>query len=229
MKYGIDIQDEIEKLIRFYPVLGELPARLQHSFLASSYLVQADAGKILFDVDATIQSFILLTEGSIRVVRAGKERELLLYRVQPGGCCVISICHLLEDTSYRARAEVESAIRGVALPQPLFKEMVEQAPAFNFFIYHAFAERFTHVLKLMEAVTSTRLDERLAGLLVSRGTLIQTTHTQLADELGSVREVVSRILEGFEAKGLIKLERGQIHILDPEGLKDVSKIRDTSH
>lgn len=128
------IQDEIEKLTRLYPVLQQLPASLQHAFAEGSYPVQADPDAILFDVDATIQSFLLLTQGSIRVIWPGQERELLLYRVQPGNCCVISICHLLGNTRYRARAQVESAIRGVALPQPLFQSMVEQSPAFSLFI-----------------------------------------------------------------------------------------------
>src|SRR5512141_685382 len=179
------IQAEIEKLTRFYPVLGELPSGLQHAFVESSYPIQASIGRILFDVDATIQSFIMLTQGSIRVIRPGIERELLLYRVQPGGCCVISVCHLLGDTRYRARAQVESDITGVALPQPLFCQMVEQSPYFSYFIFHAFAERLTELFELLEANTFLKLDERLAGLLVSRGTLIKTTHSQLADELGS--------------------------------------------
>ena len=204
------MQNEIEKLSLFYPVLGMLPSSLQRALLDSSYPVQTAAGKVLFDVDETIQSFILLTQGSIRVIWPEGDRELLLYRVQPGGGCVISICHLLGDTRYCARAEVESAIRGVALPQPLFREMVEQSPSFSYFILHAFSDRFTQLLELVERVTSMRLDQRLAGLLVSRGTLIHATHFQLADELGSVREVISRILKDFEAKGLIKLERGQI-------------------
>lgn len=89
---------------------------------------------------------------------------------------------------------MESDITGVALPQPLFCKMWEQAPYFSYFIFHAFADRLTELFELLEANTFMRLDERLAGLLISRGTLIKTTHSQLADELGSVREVISRIL-----------------------------------
>lgn len=219
------IQAEIEKLTKFYPVLGGLPSALQCAFVESSYPVQASTGRILFDVDATIQSFMMLTQGSICVIRPGLERELLLYRVQPGGCCVISACHLLSDTHYRARAQVESDIAGVALPQPLFRQMVEQSPYFSYFIFHAFADRLTELFELLEANIFMRLDERLAGLLVSRGTLIKTTHSQLADELGSVREVISRILEDFEIKGLVKLDRSLVQILDQEALKKIARIR----
>lgn len=218
------IRAEIEKLTMLYPVLGELPAGLQYAFLDSSYPVQISTGGILFDVDTTIQTFIMLTQGSIRVVRAGIERELLLYRVQPGGCCVISVCHLLGDTRYRARAQVESDITGVALPQLLFRQMVEQSPYFSNFIFHTFADRLVELFELLEANTFMRLDERLAGLLLSRGTLIKTTHSQLADELGSVREVISRILKNFEIMGLVKLDRNQVQILNQEALKKIARL-----
>ena len=218
------IQAEIEKLTRFYPVLGELPSGLQHAFLESSYPVQASAGRIQFDVDTTIQSFIMLTQGSISVIWPGIERELLLYRVQPGGCCVISVCHLLDDTRCRARGQVETGITGVALPQSLFRQMVEQSPLFSYFIFHTFADRLTELFELLEANIFMRLDARLAGLLVSRGTLIKTTHSQLADELGSVREVISRILKNFENMGLVKLDRNQVQIVDQEALKKIARL-----
>ncbi len=225
----MSIQDEIEKLKQFYSVLQELPPSLQHSFMDSCYPIQAPAGEVLFDVDATIPSFILLTQGTIRVILPDVDRELVLYRLQPGGGCAISISHMLGDTRLRARAVVESAIRGVALPPQLFRAMVEQSPSFGYFIMRAFSDRFLQLLELIGRVTSMRLDQRLARLLVLRGPVIYTTHFQLADELGSVREVVSRILEDFEAKGLIKVERGQIEVLDRETLHQISQIRDSGH
>lgn len=220
----MQIQAELEKLTRFYPVLGDLPAGLQHSFLQSSYPVQAGAGRVLFDVEQTIQSFILLTQGSISVIWPGKERELLLYRVQPGGCCVISVCHLLDDTRCRARGQVEAGITGVALPQLLFRQMVEQSPLFCHFIFHTFAGRLTEVFELLEANLFLRLDARLAGLLVARGPQIGTTHSQLAGELGSAREVISRILKDFEIKGLVKLDRNLIQVLDESTLKKIARV-----
>ena len=221
----MNIQNEIESLHQLYPVLGELPPRLARLLLESSYPVQAAAGEVLFDVNATIQSFILLTQGTIRVIHPGRDRELLLYRVRPGGGCAISIFHLLGDTRYRARAQAESAIQGAALPQPLFRELVDQSPAFNDFILHVLSERFTELLELLERVSFWRLDERLARLLVTRGAQVHATHSQLADELGTEREVISRILKDFEGRGLIELERGQIQVLDPETLQQISQFR----
>ena len=170
------IENEIKKLTQFYPVLGELPASVQYNLMVSGKPVSAVTGEILFDVGVAIQTFMLLYEGSIRIIGTSRERELVLYRVQPGESCVISICHLLGDTRYRARAEVEAPIRGVALPQPLFWDMVEQSPAFSYFIMQSFSDRFTQLLGLVERVTSMQLDQRLARLLISRGTPIYATH-----------------------------------------------------
>ncbi len=219
----------ITKLIEFYPVLGELPAGLQHNLLDASYPVRAEAGKILFDTGETVPSFLLLTEGSIRVTRPAKDRELILYRVRPGECCILTISHLLGYTHYQVRAQVETDVSGVVLPQALFKQLVDQSPVFSAFLFRSFADRLVELLELLEALTSLRLDQRLAGLILSKGDVIKTTHSQLADELGSVREVISRILKDFEEKGLIQLERGQIRILDKEALRNIAHIGDPGH
>lgn len=214
-------QDDIEKLVQFYPVLQELPPNLRHRFADSSYPIQAASGAVLFDVDVTIPSFILLTQGTIRVIQPSIERELVLYRVRPGGSCAISISHMLGDTRYRARAVVETPICGIALPQPLFQAMIEQSPSFCYFVLHGFSDRFLQLLDLLGRITSMHLDQRLAQLLASRGVVIQTTHIQLADELGTVREVISRILKDFESKGLIKVKRGMIEVEDQEALQQM--------
>lgn len=228
-KYRMLIQEEFEKLAQAYPVLQELPPGLQHRFADLCYPIEADAGKVLFDIDVTIQSFTLLTQGTIRVIQPAIERELVLYRVQPGGCCAISISHLLGDTRYRARAVVESPIQGVALPRPLFQAMIEQSPSFYYFILHGFSDRFIQLLDLIGRITSMRLDQRLARVLASRGPIIQMTHIQLADELGSVREVISRILKDFEGKGLIKVERGKIEVVNQEALLQMCQMCDSDH
>lgn len=223
------IQDDLAKLIQFYPVLGELPASLQYAFEQGCYPVHAQAGEILFDADSPGTSFLLLTEGSIRLLYPGIDRELLLYRLQPGECCILTVSHLLSETWYPVQAQVESAISAVAIPQPLFRQMVEQSPLFSAFLFHSFASRLTGLLDLLGAVATMRLDQRLAGLLLSKGTIIKTTHSQLADELGSVREVISRILKDFEDRELIELARGQIYILDKESLENLHHFGDSSH
>ncbi len=222
-------QEEFDNFLCVYPVLRGLPASLQRAVLNSGQRVQANSGEVLIDFDTVIQSFLLLTQGSIRIMLPGKERDLLLYRMQPGICCVFSICHLMGDIQYRARAEVETPIQGITLPGWLFEQLMDQWAPFRDFIFRTFSERFNRLIELMESVTSMRLDARLAELLVSRGPSIQATHSSLANELGSVREVISRILKDFETKGMIKLGRGHIQVVNSEMLENLYLIGDSSH
>ena len=213
---------ELEALLKLYPILQELPPRLQHSFYDSGYTVHLKTGEALFDSFHPIRFFFFLISGSIRVIYLGQEREILLYRVQPGETCILSICHLLAGIPYQARASTEQPVTGLAIPKSLFTRFVEDSPLFSLYLFRSFSERVLDLLDLLEAVSFSRLDQRLAGLLLSKGIIIHSTHSQLADELGSVREVISRILKEFEHKGLVKLERGKIKILNRPALEKIS-------
>jgi len=81
-----------------------------------------------------------------------------------------------------------------------------------------YGERLSEVMELIDEVAFRRLDQRLAQLLVQRGPVIEATQQRLADELGSVREIVSRLLRGFESRGWVKLERERVTLLDPRAL-----------
>jgi CRP/FNR family transcriptional regulator len=168
----------------------------------------------LFDFSALDQSYVMLTSGTIRVTRQGKGREIVLYHVHPGEFCILTVCNILSETLYQTVSTAETETRGVAIPAMLFKHMIEQSPTFFMFIMRSFSNRLSELPGLIDGITFMQLDERLAGLLLSKGCVVKTTHSQLADELGSVREVISRILKDFEIKGLVKLDRNQVQILD---------------
>ena len=106
----------------------------------------------------------------------------------------------------------------VVLPSPLFERLLADSTVFRDFVFHLFADRIAELMQLVEEIAFQRLDQRLARLLLARGKDIQTTHQALADELGSVREIVSRLLKGFAAEGLVSLGREHIAILDRAGL-----------
>ena len=97
-----------------------------------------------------------------------------------------------------------------------------ESPAFRTYVFALFADRMTDLMQLVEAVAFQRLDQRLAALLLGKGRLVHTTHQQLADELGSVREIVTRLLRRFADQGLVALSREQVEILDPAGLRAVA-------
>ena len=213
---------ELARLLTLYPVLHELPATLQHAFVDFAYPVHLPAGEVVFEAGRFVPSFFFLTSGSLRVSHLGNEREILLYRVQPGEVCILSVCHLLADVQYEAIAATEQAVAGVILPGTLFTRLVASSPLFCSYLFAAFSARLVDLLALLNAISFSRLDQRLARLLLSRGDTIRSTHSQLADELGTVREVISRILKAFEREDLVALERNKIRIVNRVALERIA-------
>jgi CRP/FNR family transcriptional regulator len=209
-------------LFELYPVLQELPAGLRTRLAAALEPMTVPAGTVLFDEHQPCQGFPFLLAGSIRVVKlAANGRELPLYKVLPGESCIITSSCLLGHADYNARGVTESDTTLVLLPRTLFDEMLRET-SFRDFVFDLFAERIAELMQLVEEVAFRKLDQRLANLLLGKGRQLHTTHQHLADELGSVREMVSRLLKGFADQGLVRLGREQIEILDPVGLRRIA-------
>ncbi|MDD5249683.1 MAG: Crp/Fnr family transcriptional regulator [Rhodocyclaceae bacterium] len=209
-------------LMALYPVLDALPASLRAKVVEQAQLMTVPAGTVLFDERQPCQGFPFILDGGIRVLKpAANGRELPLYRVLPGESCIITSSCLLGHADYNARGVTESETTLVLLPRALFDNLLAQ-PAFRDFVFHLFSERIADLMQLIEEVAFQKLDQRLAGLLLGKGKLLHATHQQLADELGSVREMVSRLLKGFAEQGLVRLGREQVEILDPAGLRRIA-------
>lgn len=209
-------------LFELYPVLQELPAGLRNRLAAAIQPMTVPAGTVLFDEHQPCQGFPFVLAGGIRVVKlAANGRELPLYKVLPGESCIITSSCLLGHADYNARGVTESITTLVLLPRALFDEMLRET-SFRGFVFDLFAERIAELMQLVEEVAFRKLDQRLANLLLGKGRQLHTTHQHLADELGSVREMVSRLLKGFADQGLVRLGREQIEILDPAGLRRIA-------
>lgn len=215
-----------QKLANLYPALASLPAGKLAALLPPGAIMQLPAGTQVFAEHQPCQGFPLVLEGSIKVIKlAANGRELMLYRVMPGGSCIISSSCLLGHSDYNARGIAETQLTLLALPVSTFTTlMVEHAP-FRDFVFHLFADRIGELMQLVEEVAFARLDQRLAKLLLARHeSTLNVTHQQLADELGSVREIVSRLLKGFAAQGLVTLGREQLTVVDREGLQKLAAV-----
>jgi len=213
-----------QDLSELYPVLTLLPAALAERMLGQAQTITVPGGTVVFDEHQVCQGFPFVISGDIRVVKsAANGRELPLYRVMPGESCIITSSCLLGHTDYNARGIAEGETTLVMMPRPLFDELLGE-PAFRDFIFHLFSERIADLMQLIEEVAFRKLDQRLAGLLLGKGRLVHATHQQLADELASVREIISRLLKGFAEQGLVRLSREQVEILDPAGLRRIAEI-----
>ncbi len=206
-----------------YPVLTELPQNLRNEIAESAQSVTVPSGAVLFDERQPCQGFPFILTGAIRVAKVSATgRELPLYRVTPGETCIITSSCLLGNVPYNARGTTESETVLVLLPQGLFVKLLAQLP-FRNYIFNLFAERMADLMRLVEEVAFRKLDQRLAAVLLGKGRTVHATHQQLADELGSVREMVSRLLKGFSEQGLVALGREQIEIRDAAGLRRIAE------
>ena len=211
-----------DRLANCYPMIAALPDAARARLRAAARWIRVPAGTLLFDDHQACEGFPFVVEGSVRVLKSAPNgRELPLYRVAPGETCVISSSCLLGHEDYNARGVTEADTLLLMLPKPVFDELLAE-PAFRGFVFHLFAERIADLMQIIEEVAFHKLDQRLATVLLGKGRVLHTTHQHLADELGSVREIVSRLLKGFAAQGLVRLSREQIEILDPAGLRRVA-------
>jgi len=209
----------VDQLRERFPALGGLsPARLER-LVADGQLLQVPAGAILFDAKQPCRGFPLVLEGAVRVViNAPSGREILLYRVDPGQGCIMSGGCLLGHSDYAARGIAEEDVTLLSIPPAPFQALLLEHEPFRRFVFGMYGERLAEVMTLVEEVAFRRLDERLAQLLIRRGPVVEATHQALADELGSVREIVSRLLRSFEQRGWVKLERERVSVGDPKAL-----------
>jgi CRP/FNR family transcriptional regulator len=213
-----------QELAALYPVLGKLPAALLQRIVGAMQTMTVPGATAVFDEHQPCRGFPFVLEGAIRVVKlSAGGRELPLYRVSAGESCIISSSCLLGHADYNARGISEGSTTLALLPRPLFDEMLAVAP-FREFVFLLFSERMAELMQLVEEVAFRKLDQRLAALLLGKGRVVHATHQQLADELGSVREMVSRLLKGFAEQGLVKLGREQVEVLDASGLRTLASV-----
>lgn len=212
---------EIERLQRLFPPLADLPPPLAAELDHRLQWVQVPAGTLLFDTGAPCQTLPLVLEGSIRVSKRSEGgREIGLYRVLPGEICIVTLSCLLGGDDYPATGVAVEPLHLATLPRPTFLHLMEAHAPFRHMLFHLYGERIASLMQLVEEVAFHRLDERLAAWLVERGPHIALSHQAIAQELGSVREIVSRLLKQFEEHGWVRLERGHVEVLDPVALLD---------
>ncbi|OGS92635.1 MAG: transcriptional regulator [Gallionellales bacterium GWA2_60_18] len=214
-----------QKLLQLYPMLRELPDTEVGELLKNATVMRPPTGATLFDENQPCRGFPLLLSGSIRVIKAAPSgRELQLYRVKPGESCILTSGCLLGHTRYQARGLAEAELEMVFLPANAFYELLGKHEAFRNYVFNLFSERLTDLMQLVSAVAFQKLDQRLAKLLIGKSSPIRATHQALADELGSAREMVSRLLKGFAEHGWVELGREQIEVVDPAALKEFAEL-----
>ena len=212
------------QLLSLYPVLTKIPPAELEAALENSYVKSVSAGTLLWDETYRVQHFPFVLKGRARIVKlAASGRELHLYSVKPGGSCVIATSSLVGGTRSDARAIADLDLQMIILPISAFKVLIEESAVFRDYVFADLSDHMTQLTQLVSAIAFQNLDQRLAASLVAKANPIQITHQALADELGSVRENISRLLKNFADRGWIALQRGQISVLNALELTEFSK------
>ena len=149
-------------------------------------------------------------------------RQLEMYRLTPGEICLVSSASLFSGETLSAHAEMQADGALWLIRPALFEQWIQNAPEFRRFVLGQFATRMADLTALIDALAFHRLDQRLAQALLGQGPRLQSTHQQLADRLGTAREIVTRLLKRFEAAGWVALSREKIDILQPTELRRVA-------
>lgn len=206
-----------------YPALAQIPPAERDAVLATQARhADVPAGARLFDEGAPCQGFPLVLRGAVRVARgAANGRSLELYRVTPGELCVVSTSCLFGQQALTAHGETTEPTELVLLSPAGFERWSAHEP-FRRFVFRIFADRLADLMALAEAVAFQRLDQRLATALLGHGATLRLTHQALADELGTAREIVTRLLKRFEQRGWVALGRERIELRDAAALRAVA-------
>lgn len=217
--------DTRARILQRYPALKGVEAAKLEALLTMAKVMRIPAETVMFDENQPCQGFPLLLSGSLRVIKSSSNgRELQLYRVMTGESCIMTSSCLLGNSRYHARGIVEEDVEIVLLPSATFHTLLAEQEAFRHYVFHLFTERLTDLMELVTAVAFQKLDQRLAALLISKTNPIHTTHQALADELGSAREMVSRLLKSFAEQGWVQLGRENITLTNLDSIKKFSRL-----
>lgn len=190
------------------------------SRLAAARAVALPRGQRVFRPGQSCAAFLVVSAGTVKVSTVtGAGRELLLYRVGPGETCVLTTACLLAGSDYDAEGVAETDVRALAVPKPLFEELLSVSPGFRRFVFSSYGVRLRDLIGLVQEVSQRQLDRRLARFLAERAAApLALSHQEIAAELGTAREVVSRLLKQFAGEGLVEIERRHIVVSAPERL-----------
>jgi CRP/FNR family transcriptional regulator len=209
-------------LLERFPFLAGLEAPRLEPLLALKP-VRVPKGTVLFRPGQPCRGFPLLLEGTVRVSQTSPGgREIVLYQVEPGQGCLLSGGCLLGHSDYAASGVAETDVALLNIPPALFQQLLLEHEPFRRFVFGMYGERLAQVMQLVEEVAFRRLDARLARLLVQRGPVVAATQQKLAEELGSVREIVSRLLRQFEERGWVELGRERVTVRDTRALAELA-------
>lgn len=214
---------QFERIVQSMPFLKNADPEFVKEFQRSAFLAQIPAKHDVFLEGDRVEATALLISGVVRVYKIGETgREITLYRFGNGSSCILTANAILSQNTFPAIATVEQDAEAVMIPANVFRNWVKRYDLWRDFVFDLLSQRLSTVMAVVDEVVFHRMDRRVANFLLKRGreeNPIHVTHQEIASDLGSSREVISRLLEDFISDGSIRSGRGIVEILDFEALE----------
>ena len=208
----------MEQLLKkHFPILSELD--LRNKLLENAKLAKFNKGDVLLKKGQYIKLLPLVLNGAVKVVREDEEgREILIYYIKPGESCALSFSAYMHNKQSDIKAVCDEETQLILVPSRLVKDWLRLYPSWQQFALQLYDIRFAELLHTVEDIAFKKMDERLVDYLKEKLTLqnketLHITHQQIAQDLATSREVITRLLKQLAQKGMIELARNEIKII----------------
>lgn len=219
----IDNKLQQQRLFERFPMLASSSPEFQAKLFSAATFMRIPLGHTIATETDECQQLALVLSGKVRVYKVAESgREITLYRILAGNSCVLTASCIISGDNFPAIAQTETEVEAIIIPSSLVYEWLTVSKPWCRFVFGLISSRLGEVIAMLEDMAFHHMDERLAAYLIalaSQGAQHKMTHHQIASDLGTTREVISRIMKDFESKALVSGGRGQLFINDVDGLR----------
>lgn len=215
---------------KYFPFWDKLSDE-QKSYLSERIRIKTfKSGERIHDASDCL-GFLVVVSGRLRAYAIFEEgKELTLYRLLEYDACLFSASCAINSLNFDVMVYAETDAEAVYIPSDVYKRLLNESLVVANYTNELMASRLSDIMQVMDQIVNKRMDSRIADFLLEESVLeesatLKLTHSQIANHLGSAREVASRILKLFESDGAIELGRGEIRILDADALKKIAANR----
>lgn len=211
-------QDRIREVLNTrFPAIRTL--ELKDAIVEHGSLIEVSSGAPMMEIGSVIKSILMLISGSVKILREDDDgNEILIYYLQTGETCAMSLTCCMANETSKIKAVATEDVQMIRIPVRFMEEWMA-FPDWRNFVMGTYRQRFEELLNSFDSVAFSKMDERLIEFLKTRGELkntdtIEMSHQEIATDLHTSREVVSRLLKQMEKRGMIELGRNKVKILD---------------
>ncbi|MEM7726226.1 MAG: Crp/Fnr family transcriptional regulator [Cyanobacteria bacterium P01_A01_bin.45] len=219
-----------EIIFSSFPFLEQLDTQIKTDLLSQAQQLKLSAGQFICLEGDFCNHLPLVISGNVRIYKIAESgREITLYHLEQGDSCIMTASCIISKKAFPAFAIAETDVFAIIIPANSLRTWVTHSPIWQNYIFGLLSQRLTNIIEIVEEVAFRRMDSRIASYLLKIRDIctqtIQITHEEIAQELGTSREVVSRILKTFEKKELLSLSRGMIRLKNWDELEKIAKLR----